>query len=198
MRRSHQSSSPPSSSPADFSTMFYASCPFLFLSDRTATLILSFIGATANFYATYKLLTTWFSIRWTWPGLEESEWEGMSWKIDTTRALGAIVCAYFFVGGIASIVGIIGVLKRRTSNLRLFRDYSIADLVFGFSCTAIFALVSTKPVVRSTICEELSRQPDLLRSLSDSAGLNVENCESFLDKATVGVMLLLGVVLFIR
>lgn len=48
------------------------------------------------------------------------------------------------------------------------------------------------------MCEELSRQPDLLRTLSDSAGLNVENCESFLDKAIVSVLVALGVLLFIR
>ena len=89
-------------------------------------------------------------------------------------------------------------LQRRTSNVRLFRDYSIADLAFGFASIVLFAFVSTKPVVRSMACEELSRQPDLLRNLSDSAGLNVENCESALEKAIAGMLIAFAVVLFIR
>ncbi|KAG8933664.1 hypothetical protein FRC01_007804 [Tulasnella sp. 417] len=178
--------------------MLLPSVHVLLLSDRAATLILSLFSSAVNFFACYKLLTTWFSVRWAWASTEESEWEGLSWKLDTMKALGAIVCAYFFVGGVASVVGLIGVIKRRTTNVRLFRDYSIADLAFGFTSTAAFAFISSKPVVRSMMCEELSRQPDLLRTLSDSAGLNVENCESFLDKAIVSVLVALSVLLFIR
>lgn len=74
----------------------------------------------------------------------------------------------------------------------------MADLAFGFVSVVLFAFVSTKPAVRAMACEELSRQPDLLRSLSDSAGLNVENCESALEKAFAGILILLAVVLFIR
>lgn len=85
--------------------------PLVLLSDRSATLILALLGASANFYATYKLLTTWFSVRWSWSGSEESEWESLSWKFDASRVLGALVCAYFFVGGVASVVGFLGVLK---------------------------------------------------------------------------------------
>ncbi|KAG9019468.1 hypothetical protein FRB90_001942 [Tulasnella sp. 427] len=178
--------------------MLLPSIHVLLLSDRAATLILSLFSSSANFFACYKLLTTWFSIRWTWASSEESEWEGLSWKVDTMKALGAIICAYFFVGGVASVVGLVGVIKRRTTNVRLFRDYSIADLAFGFTSTVAFAFISSKPAVRFMMCEELSRQPDLLRTLSDSAGLNVENCESFLDKAIVSVLVACGVLLFIR
>jgi hypothetical protein len=162
----------------------------------------------------------WYNFRWSWEA--ESEWEGSdAWRIDAARALGAIVCAYFVVGGIACLVGLVGVckvcltiyccptrknydtdcgcvLQRRLSNLRLFRDYSICDLAFGFTSTTLLTFASARPAVRSMLCEELSRQPDLLRSLSDSAGLNVENCESFFDKAVVGVIMVLYVVLFIR
>jgi len=82
--------------------------------------------------------------------------------------------------------------------VRLFRDYCIADTAFGFASTALLAYFAKKSLLRSMLCEELSRQPELLRSLSDSAGLNVENCESFLRKAFVGLVIVLGVVMFIR
>ena len=70
--------------------------------------------------------------------------------------------------------------------------------MFGFTSTTLLTFASSRPAVRSMLCEELSRQPDILRSLSDNAGLNVENCESFFDKAIVGVVMVLYVVLFIR
>lgn len=91
--------------------MLLPSVHVLLLSDRAATLILSLFSSAVNFFACYKLLTTWFSVRWTWASSEESEWEGLSWKLDTMKALGAIVCAYFFVGGVASVVGLVGVIK---------------------------------------------------------------------------------------
>jgi hypothetical protein len=122
----------------------------------------------------------------------------MSWRVDGVRALGALACAYFVVGGLASIVGLVGVIKRRQSNVRLFRDYSIADLAFAFTATTLFAFASTQSAVRTSLCEELSRQPELLRNVSDHAGLNVENCEGFLDKTVVGVVMVMFVVLFLR
>lgn len=99
------------SAPSTASLMLLPSVHVLLLSDRAATLILSLFSSAVNFFACYKLLTTWFSVRWTWSSSEESEWEGLSWKLDTMKALGAIVCAYFFVGGVASVVGLVGVIK---------------------------------------------------------------------------------------
>ncbi|KAG9000642.1 hypothetical protein FRB94_009599 [Tulasnella sp. JGI-2019a] len=163
---------------------------------RTATLILAFLGAVINFLIATQLLGLWFSFRLSWES--ESEWEGLSWRVDGARALGVVVCAYFYVGGLASIIGVVGVIKQRQSNVRLFRDYSIADLAFAFTATTLFAFASTQSVIRASLCEELSRQPDVLRNLSDHAGLNVENCEGFLAKGTVGVVMVMFVVLFLR
>ncbi|KAG8863790.1 hypothetical protein FRB96_007627 [Tulasnella sp. 330] len=171
--------------------------PFLFfLSDRSATLILAVAGTIANSFITSQLLALWFSFRLS--SEAESEWEGLSWRVDGAKALGAVICAYFAVGGLASLVGVVGVIKQRPSNVRLFRDYSIADLSFAFTATTMFAFASTQATIRSGLCEELSRQPDLLRHLSDHAGLNVENCEGFLAKGTVGVVMMLFVILFLR
>ena len=84
--------------------------PFLFfLSDRTATFILAGLGAFTNLFVASKLYALWFSFKLTWD--VESEWEGLSWRVDGARALGAVVCAYFFVGGLASVVGLVGVIK---------------------------------------------------------------------------------------
>ncbi len=85
----------------------------LSLSSRSATLVLAALGTTANSYATYKILSAALYHR----ALDnESESEGLfSWKVDGARALAVIVCAYFFVGAIASAVGLVGVLKVRAA-----------------------------------------------------------------------------------
>ncbi len=89
-------------------------------------------------------------------------------------------------------------VQRRTSNIRLFRDYCLADLAFGFFGTAMLAVFAKKGALRGMVCEELSRQPDLMRALSDGAGLNIENCESFLKRAFFCLVAVSGVILFIR
>ena len=88
--------------------------------------------------------------------------------------------------------------QRRLSHLRLFRDYSICDLVFEFTSVTMLALASMQPAVRAFLCEELSRQPDLLRSLSDNAGLNIENCERWLERGVLASVAFMVVVIVVR
>lgn len=42
--------------------------------------------------------------------------------------------------------------------------------------------------MRTFICEQLSRQPDLMRDMAEM-GLSIENCEPWFEKA-VGVMMM--------
>ena len=41
--------------------------------------------------------------------------------------------------------------------------------------------------LQAGVCEELGRQPDLLRDMAES-GLNLENCEYWFGRAAVGVL----------
>ena len=50
---------------------------------------------------------------------------------------------------------------------------------------------------RETVCEELSTQPDILRSLSE-AGFSLENCESSVENGVIGVLVLLGVGMLLK
>ena len=72
--------------------------------------------------------------------------------------------------------------------MRFYRDYSIADFAF----TALFTLVAaygafTAPSLRAALCEELARQPDLLREMEAGVGLSLslENCEGWVERAVL-------------
>ncbi len=83
--------------------------------------------------------------------------------------------------------------------VRFFRDYSIAELAFMFVTAVMFSYMSfgsSAASLQAGVCEELGRQPDLLRDMAES-GLNLENCEYWFGRAAVavlGVMLVFAVI----
>lgn len=87
--------------------------------------------------------------------------------------------------------------QRIPSYVRLYRDYSVADLCLCALSTVTFTFASFRPAVRSALCEELSRLPDLMRDLAE-AGLNLENCESWFERAVVAMVGIMGVLLVVR
>lgn len=73
------------------------------------------------------------------------------------------------------------------SYVRFFRDYSIADLLFVLLSALTMSYLSFSPsssILRNFICNELGRQPELLRDVADS-GLNMENCEYWLERGVI-------------
>lgn len=191
----------------------FLSLPILMSRNSTATLALALCGTFINLIAAIHLLSLWKSLRWE----TESEWEGSEkYRLDGVRIVWCLLSAYFSVASMACMIGLIGVVKVRDhpdsvshfvshsvllqripSYVRLYRDYSVADLCFCALSTICFALASFRPFVRSAVCEELSRQPDLMRDLAD-AGLNLENCESWFERAVVASVGLMGVLLVVR
>ncbi|KAF8530903.1 hypothetical protein JB92DRAFT_3081075 [Gautieria morchelliformis] len=161
---------------------------------RTATLALAFCGTFLNLAAALRLLSLWKSLRWE----SDSEWEASEkYRLDAVRIVWCLLSAYFSVAAAACLVGLVGVVKRIPAYVRLYRDYSVADLCFCALSTIAFALASFRPGVRAAVCEELSRQPDLMRDLAD-AGLNLENCEAWFERAVVASVGLMGVLLVVR
>jgi hypothetical protein len=83
------------------------------------------------------------------------------------------------------------------SFVRFYRDYSIAD----FSFCAFFTILGTysafRTSVRAVVCEELSRQPDLMRNMTEM-GLNLENCELWFERAVLAFMMVMVVLIVIR
>ena len=80
--------------------------------------------------------------------------------------------------------------QRKLTYVRFFRDYSIAELAFMFVGAVMLcymAFGSFSASLQAGVCEELGRQPDLLRDMAES-GLNLENCEYWFGRAAVGVL----------
>ena len=65
------------------------------------------------------------------------------------------------------------------------------------STAAVGYSVSTSPYVRTSACEELSRQADFLRDIAET-GLTLENCEYWFETAIVGILGILFVLIAIR
>jgi len=148
-----------------------------------------------NAYAAIHIVTMW----WTMRKETESEWEGSAdlWTLDVARILGALVCIYMAVASVACAAGFYGTLKRLPAHVRVFRDYSIADLVFVTLSTLMFAFACVQPTLRGAVCEELSRQPELMRNLGDT-GLNIENCEVYFERGVVGIVAAMSILLICR
>lgn len=82
--------------------------------------------------------------------------------------------------------------------VRFFRDYCIGDLMFMLlSAVAVGYTAFSSYSLRATICEELGRQPELMRDLADS-GLNLENCEAWFERAVVAVLGMIFMFIVIR
>lgn len=79
----------------------------------------------------------------------------------------------------------------------MYRDYWVADLTFTSFATLLFAMASFHPTVRSSICEEISRQPQLTSELGE-AGLDLEDCEPWLQRTVVAGVGLMAIMLIVR
>lgn len=182
---------------------------------RSVSLAISLLGALVNFAFAVQLLSAWRSLRWE----PESEWEGSenSWRGDGVKLVWGLLSGYFAVAATICVVGFVGIVKVRllsplfirqttTANeypqsipsyVRFYRDYSIADFSF---CT-LFTLFGTyasfrRSSVRAIVCDELSRQPDLMRDMAEM-GLSLENCEMWFERAVffgVIIMVVLSVI----
>ncbi|KAI0005056.1 hypothetical protein BJV74DRAFT_762769 [Russula compacta] len=163
--------------------------------NRTMVIVTSSIGALLNSVLAVQLFALWRSLKRD----SESEWEGSldPWTVNSLGLLGGLSAAYFVTAAVASAIGFAGIVKGIPAYVRFYRDFSVADFTF---CT-IFTLFVTYASfsyysVRSRICEELSRQGDLMRDLAEM-GLSPENCEQWFERAVmvfVGVMFVIIVV----
>ena len=82
--------------------------------------------------------------------------------------------------------------------VRIYRDYSIADFVFVTLATlgATYTTFSSS-YVRSTVCEEFSRHPELMRDMGEM-GLSLENCEQWFERAVVAVLGIMFILIVVR
>jgi hypothetical protein len=76
---------------------------------RTASLIISLLGAIFNFTFAIQVLALWRNLKWE----PESEWEGAAdrWRVDGVKIVWGLLSAYFAAAATASLVGFYGFIK---------------------------------------------------------------------------------------
>ncbi|KAI0796806.1 hypothetical protein C8Q75DRAFT_742330 [Abortiporus biennis] len=163
---------------------------------RSISLAASFVSVIFNLVLAVRLLALWRSLRWE----SESEWEGSTdtWRIDPVKLVWGLLSAYFAAAGAASVVGFVGIARNIPACVRFFRDYSIADLAFIAFSTITLSYTSFRTTyVRSGVCEELSRQPELMRDIAET-GLSLENCEFWFERAIIAALGITFVLIAVR
>jgi len=161
--------------------------------NRSIALAISLAGTLINLGLAIKFSSLWPSLK----SERDSEFEGSLYSLsgDSLTLLWGLLSCYFIANAATSFVGLIGVLKNIPSCVRFCRDYSISDLFFiTFSVICGAYASSTHPSFRTGLCEELSRQPELMRDW----GFNDENCEAWFERAFTVVMVLAAIMIMIR
>ncbi|KAG6379010.1 hypothetical protein JVT61DRAFT_13301 [Boletus reticuloceps] len=152
---------------------------------RSASAATALIGAVSNIALAAYLWNVWRSLAWE-PG---SEWEGSRFSLsrDGVRLICALFSAYFATASAICVFGLAGIIKGIPSFVRIYRNYVIGDFAF---CTLFAVLVSSAavdPAARAQVCEQVSRQPDLLSDVID-LGLTLENCEQWFERGLMAFM----------
>ncbi|KAH9853642.1 hypothetical protein C2E23DRAFT_113262 [Lenzites betulinus] len=163
---------------------------------RSLSLAGSLVGALCNLAFALRLLALSRSL-----GSEnESEWEGSIdvWAVDSVRLVWGMLFVYFAVAAASCTIGFIGLAKHVRQFVRVYRDYSIADFVFVTLATlAVSYTTFHSSSLRSTVCEELTRHPELMRDMGEM-GLSLENCEQWFERAVVAVLGVMFILIVVR
>ncbi|KAK7033534.1 hypothetical protein VNI00_012758 [Paramarasmius palmivorus] len=160
----------------------------------SASVAITLLGSLANLACTLQLLAAWNLLKE--PESSESEWESSwlsrkwPWHPDGIQLIWGLLLAYCSTATVVCTVGFLGVVKRKSSLLKFYRDLSIADL----STSAFLALVGVyfawQPTTSGIVCEGLARQPELMRDLAE-IGLSSENCERWSHRAIIALLVVM-------
>jgi len=163
--------------------------------NRTASALITVIGAIANTAVTIQALALWYTFKWE----PESEWEssGDKWQLNGLKLIWALLVVYFSSAVSVCAIGFVGILKNKPSYVRFYRDYSIADFAFCAFTLILFTYAAFLGPARAGVCEEFSHHPELVRYMQEM-GLNLENCERWLERAVSAVLVVLFVIMIIR
>jgi hypothetical protein len=89
------------------------------------------------------------------------------------------------------------VQQNKPSYVRFYRDYSIADFSFCAFTLILITYAAFLGPARAGVCEEFSHHSELMHSMLEM-GLNLENCERWLERAFFVVLVVLFVVMVVR
>lgn len=153
---------------------------------RSASFVITFFSTVFNCVLALQILSLWHSLKWE----TEAEYEssGDRWRFNGVRMIWITCSTYFMVSAAVSCIGFAGVVKSKSSLVRFYRDFSVGDFAFTVFFTALAVYGAFQTSTRANVCEELSRQPELMRDLAEM-GLNTENCERWFERAVMAFVL---------
>jgi len=162
---------------------------------RVASLLVTLFGTISNTLLAIQVIAAWRSLKWE----PESEWELSvdDWRLDGVKVVWALLAMYFASAATVCAVGLMGIIKSKPAYVRFYRDYSIADFSFCVFFTALATYGSFYTAARAGLCEELSHHAELLRSVVEM-GLNLENCEQWLERAVLAILAVTFIVMVVR
>lgn len=79
----------------------------------------------------------------------------------------------------------------------MYRNYSIIDFSFCALFTTLASYAALKAPVRASVCKEFSHHPGLMRDMVEM-GLNLQNCERYLEAAVFGIVGFIAILMTIR
>ncbi|KAI0347150.1 hypothetical protein BDW22DRAFT_1322311 [Trametopsis cervina] len=160
---------------------------------RTVSIFASFSTAVLNVLCAARVLAYGGSLKWDF----DSEADALN--VDGVKLMWFLFLIYFAAAATASTIGFVGVARRKLSHVRFFRDWSIVELglMFISATTMSYLSFGSSSMLQTSVCEELGRQPDLMRDMAES-GLNLENCEYWFERVVVAVLGLILVSAVIR
>ncbi|KAK0461658.1 uncharacterized protein EV420DRAFT_1639952 [Desarmillaria tabescens] len=162
---------------------------------RSASFVITLFGIITNSALAIQVLAASRSIKWE----PEFEWETSNdtWRVDGVKVVWGLLLSYFVSAATVCAIGFVGVVKSKPSFVRFYRDYSIADFSFCTIVTVFGAYGAFRSTTRTGVCEELSRQPELMRDLGEM-GLSLENCERWFERAVMAFVACMVIVIVAR
>ena len=87
--------------------------------------------------------------------------------------------------------------QAKAPHVRFYHNFSIADFAFCTISTMFATYAAFVGRVRASLCEELSHNPTLIREMLEM-GLNLENCEIWLERAVFAIVAVMLLVTLVR
>lgn len=83
--------------------------------NRTASALITVLGAITNAAVTIQVLAAWYAFKWE----PESEWEssGDKWQLNGLKLVWALLLVYFSSAASICTIGFVGILKVRNQTV---------------------------------------------------------------------------------
>jgi uncharacterized protein with PQ loop repeat len=97
---------------------------------------------------------------------------------------------FSYIAGLASVAGVVGVLRRNPRLVKIFSTYAFAELALSFTLAILFSLFVF--TVRSDVCTEIVAQPEM------DPELDMDTCLRYYDGVAIGTVVAIAVGLLLR